>query len=274
MKKIDLKEMLVSGTPYLSKRTPGFINSAIIRVLSKVMHLEIINDFLEENRSLKNLDFIQAIFDKLNFSYILDQDKLYCIPESGRLIIVCNHPLGGLDALAVLHAVLKIRKDVKILVSNVFMYFENLSDLFISYNVYNNSYQKRNIKNISQSLQGEEVLILFPAALVSGFTLNGIRDRKWRNGPVYFARKYKAPVLPVHIGAKNSGLFYFASIIHRRAAMILLARELINKQDVTISLKLGKIIHPDSFTGSGQQFLSKKADLLREQVYKIGESNI
>lgn len=269
MEKIDLKKILESHTPYLNKNIPEFISNFFIKILEKVMHIKIMNGFLEKNTTSKGINFVQAIFDALNFSYDLVADDLCYIPAKGRLIVVCNHPLGGLDALAVLHAISTVRKDVKVIVSSALMNVTNLTDLFVPYNVYTVSYQRENINNISKSLRDEETLVFFPAALVSGLTWKGVIDRRWRNGPAYFAKKYKSPVLPLYIKAKNSKLFYIATAIHRRLAMILLPRELVNKKDTNITLKVGKIFPAESFNSNTRGFLMKQTSLLRERVYEL-----
>ncbi len=267
MKKIDLKKILESETPYLSKKIPRFISDFAIKNLNKLMKIKIMNDFIEKNTSVRGIDFIQSIFNTLNFSYDLDNSNY--IPAKGRLIVVCNHPLGGMDGLAALHAISSVRKDVKVIVSSVLMNIENLADLFIPYNVYNISAQKRNMNNISKSFHNEEAIIFFPAALVSRLTWNGIKDRQWRNGPAYFAKKYNSPVLPLYIQGRNTKLFYIATAIHRRLAMILLPREIINKKDVRITLKVGKIIPAETFSGNEQGFLLKLTNLLRKKVYNL-----
>ena len=52
--------------------------------------------------------------------------RIWRIPASGRLLIVANHPSGALDALALLDAVGKVRRDVRIVANDVLSALDNL----------------------------------------------------------------------------------------------------------------------------------------------------
>ncbi|MFP6900766.1 MAG: hypothetical protein VCA36_07460, partial [Opitutales bacterium] len=46
------------------------------------------------------------------------------IPEDGPLLVVANHPLGGLDGLALMNMILKRRPDCKLLANSILERFE------------------------------------------------------------------------------------------------------------------------------------------------------
>src|SRR5690606_40656573 len=64
----------------------------------------------------------------------------------------------------------------------------------------------------------------------------------WQGGFLHFARKAKAPVLPIFVSAKNSLLFYSASFIFKPLATALLAHEMFNKHSSEIKFRVGEVI--------------------------------
>ncbi len=62
-----------------------------------------------------------------------------------------------------------------------------------------------------------------------------------------FARSSKAPVLPVYIDARNSALFYGASMLYKPLATMLLVQEMFKQKHKSISMRIGELIPYDSF---------------------------
>jgi putative hemolysin len=121
-----------------------------------------------------------------------------------------------------------------------------------------------------QALNNEEAVIIFPAGEVSRASPRGIRDGKWQAGFLHFARKTKSPLLPIFISAKNSLLFYSASMLFKPLATALLAQEMFNKHSVEIKFRVGEVI-PQHAISSDQ--LADKALIkrLKKHLYKIGK---
>ena len=215
-------------------------------------------------------DFIDQVFDYFNFSYAVSHLDRRNIPASGRLVIVANHPLGALDGLALLKLVGEVRRDVKIVVNDVLMDFKAIDSLLLPVDNLNKSTQKSSIRHILSCLENEQAVIVFPAGEVSRIRPNGVRDGKWSAGFLSFAKKTKAPVLPVHVGARNSSLFYSSSVVYKPLSGMLLAHEMFNKHSKTINFRIGEPIPYRSIESLplGKKELSK---LLRNEVYRLGK---
>jgi len=255
---------------------PGFADqSALIRnstlsLLRKLTREQEINSFLREHQGVTGIDFIDQIFDYFNFSYSISQRDRDNIPAHGRLIIVANHPIGSLDGLALLRLVSEVRRDVKIVANDMLMAFEPLHDLLLPLDNMTRSAYKESYKNIVQALNNDEAIIIFPAGEVSRAGPQGIRDGKWQAGFLHFARKTKAPILPIFVSAKNSLLFYATSMIFKPLATALLAQEMFNKRSAEIKFRVGEAI-PHHALESNQ--LADKAFVkrLKKHLYKIGK---
>ena len=269
MRKIDLKSIIENTHPVFNEKSPKFFKNIIIRLLERILHVKEINEFLEKNRGFRNIDFIDELFEYLEFSYSVSSKDRLKIPAEGKLIIISNHPLGALDGLSLIKVVSEVRPDVKIVANDLLVNIENLSDLFLPYDLFSYRAQKRNIERIHESLENDEAVIIFPAAEVSRLGPNGIKDSKWRNGAVKLASALNAPVLPVCIDARNSMLFYLLTSLNNGLGLFLLPHEMFNKRKDTIELKIGNPIPADAFNNKINTKVQNS--LLKKHLYKIGK---
>ena len=244
---LNIEESIVSKFPVFAHQAP-IIRDSTLSILRKLTHEQEINQFLNDNHGITGLDFIDRIFDYFNFGYSVSQRERKNIPSHGRLIIIANHPIGSLDGLALLRLVSEVRPDVKIIANDMLMIFEQLHELLLPLdNMASGSY-KQSYKNILQALNQEQAIIIFPAGEVSRASPKGIYDGKWQAGFLHFARKTRAPILPVFVSAKNSLLFYGASLIFKPLATALLANEMFNKHSVEIKFRVGEVIPHTALT--------------------------
>ncbi|OUR83468.1 GNAT family N-acetyltransferase [Cycloclasticus sp. 46_120_T64] len=266
---IDVENSLLQKYPRFQRKN-RWIKKPTISVLKKLTHEDEVNAFLNRHQHLMGFDFIDQVFDYFNFSYAVSHLDRRNIPASGRLVIVANHPLGALDGLALLKLVGEVRRDVKIVVNDVLMDFKAIDSLLLPVDNLNKSTQKSSIRHILSCLENEQAVIVFPAGEVSRIRPNGVRDGKWSAGFLSFAKKTKAPVLPVHVGARNSSLFYSSSMVYKPLSGMLLAHEMFNKHSKTINFRIGEPVPYRSIESLplGKKELSK---LLRNEVYRLGK---
>jgi len=271
MKEINIIDIVKSRYPNFLNNYPNIIKKIIYILIEKILYLNEINKFLKLHSNRKSFDFIEELFDYLDFSYMISDKDKQKIPIEGRLIVVSNHPLGSLDGLALLKSISQIRPDTKIIANDILEYITPLKDLIIPFNIESFKIQKENILKIEESLKKEECLIFFPAAEVSRLRYNGIKDSKWNKGPIYFAKKLNSPILPVFIKGRNTLLFYLISIISKSFSKLLLPREMFKQKGKTIEIKVGDFI-PNRAFNSDIIDIKTELKLLKKHVYRLGSN--
>src|SRR5271157_3601795 len=94
--KIDLEEIIRSKNPRILKLIPGFI----LNYVKRVIHQDQVNGALEKYKDKEGIDFVECILNEMgaNINVINPEN----IPATGRYIIASNHPLGGLDGMALM----------------------------------------------------------------------------------------------------------------------------------------------------------------------------
>lgn len=212
------------------------------KLLKKLLHEEEFQQFAARHRHLKGLDTVEQVLEHLNIRCAIPAHDLEQIPEHGPLVIVANHPTGTLDGLALLYAVSRVRRDVKVVTNRLLTHLEPLSSLFIPVDNINGRTAKAALQQMDRQLQNGGVLIFFPAGEVSRPTRRGIRDKKWHPGFIKLATKYRAPLLPVWIRAHNSALFYASTLLSENLPLLLLMQQMFRRRNSSLPIGIGQQI--------------------------------
>lgn len=247
---INVEKEIIRKFPKLENEMK-FLSKPIVKMASKLIKEDTINDFMKKNTHLSGFEFIDAVLEYFNFDFMVKNSELANIPNSGRVVIIANHPLGGLDALVLLKLISKVRSDVKIVANDFLNQFKNLQNLFLHIDNFKSKQAKENIKAIYTALEEEKAIIVFPAGEVSRLTKTGIKDQDWHKGFLNFAISSKSPILPVFIDAKNSKSFYTMSIINKTFSTLLLSNEMFKSKEKTINIKVGKLIPNEHIAPKG-----------------------
>ncbi|MGL5600893.1 MAG: lysophospholipid acyltransferase family protein [Silvania sp.] len=240
------------------------------RLLSKVLHEEEFQQFAADHPHLKGLDMVEQVLEHLDILCTISSRDLEQIPEHGPLVIISNHPTGTLDGLALMYVVSRVRRDVKVVTNRLLTHLEPLSSLFIPVDNLGGKTAKTSLVQMEQHLQNAGVLIFFPAGEVSRPTRHGIRDKKWHSGFIKMASKLRVPLLPVHIHAHNSLLFYASTLISPTLSMLLLMQQMFRRQHSRLPIKIGQQI-PWSHWFSATLSPREMAEQCRQHVIRLGK---
>lgn len=264
---INVEEEIIKKFPKI-KEKGNFLSKSILNIAKKIVHEEHINDFLIKNSHLKGFEFVDAVLDYFDFDYTVSSNDLQNIPTSGKVVIIANHPLGGLDALCLLKLIGSIRQDVKIVANDFLVGFEALKTLMIPIDNFKNRQSKNDIKAVYEALNNDEAIIIFPAGEVSRASAKGIKDPIWNKGFLNFAVNSNAPILPIFIDGKNSKIFYTISVINKTFSTLLLSHEMFKKKSKNINIKIGELISNEHIKPKG---IDKKylINLYKKHLYSL-----
>lgn len=251
----------------------GKENTLAVKALKKLLHEADFNAVIAENQHLRGYAFLDKLLNYFNFHYQVSNKSYNNIPSEGRLLIVANHPIGTLDGLALVKLIRSVRPDVRIVANRVLSHMEPLQSIFLPVDVLTDKKAlKDSYKAMLEALEHEEAVIMFPAGEVSRITPKGIRDGKWQSGFIKLAKKSHCPILPIHIKAKNSALFYSMSTLYKPLGTMLLVKEMFNKKGQEIKFKVGAPV-PFSVIEQTQQTNKQLCDRFRKHVLNLGKKN-
>ncbi len=262
---------MLSVQKQIEEVAPKFNKKQIVKLAKKVVREDDVNDFLKRNSHLSGLEFVDVVLDYFDFDFRVSNRDLLNIPTSGRVVIIANHPLGGLDGLVLLKLVSEIRKDVKIIANDFLSKIDALSSMFLNIDVFKEKNLKQNVQKVYKALNNEEAVIVFPGGEVSRAGLTGIKDGKWKSGFLNFAVRTDSPIVPVYVEAKNSKTFYAFSVLNKSLSTLLLPNEMFKNKSKTINLKIGEAVLSKDLPLKKH---SKKeiARLFRKHIYNLPKS--
>lgn len=266
MQQLSVESFMVHHYPMI-EQFPHTAKKLLFSGMKRLCHENQINEFLVANRHKDALSFIEAIIDYFDITIGLKKDEMARIPAYGRTVIIANHPLGALDALALIHLLKDVRKDIKIVANSFLGQFENLRDTLIPMDNIRGKMDRGVVTGIYQALSEEKAVIIFPAGEVSRARPSGVKDTKWKSGFLKIATKMKTPILPIYIKAKNSKSFYLLSMVNRSLATATLPHEMFKGRGKQIDFTIGKSIPYASYNIAIPT--NEKIKLLRKHFYRV-----
>jgi putative hemolysin len=266
---IHIENVFREKNPKLAGMIPGFVYG----YLRKKIHEDEINAILYDNRHLVGLDMVKATLDTIG--PVVSSEGLENIPKEKRAIIASNHPLGGIDGLALMQETGKVRKDIVFPVNDILLFLPSLKPLFIPINKHGSN--NENIKIIHETFESDKLVLYFPAGLVSRKQKGGIRDLEWKKTFVSKAKQYQRDVIPVHIIARNSNFFYNLARMRKKLGikanieMLYLADETFKQKGKKIHIIFGKPIPYETF--DKRYNYRVWAEKVKNYSYSLGKGN-
>lgn len=267
--KIDVDKVLRDRLPKHYKYIPRFV----VRWLERTICQDQLNAILLKMADKNSVDAATAALDEMNIT--VDATGLERLPD-GRFMFVSNHPLGGLDGLALISLLgNRYDKRIKFLVNDLLMAVEPLRGVFLPVNKYGKQARAAAVQ-IEEALQSDSQFITFPAGLCSRMQPDGsIADLPWQKAAVAHAINHHRDIVPIYFDAHNSRFFYrFAKWrkklgIKFNIELIFLPREMIKKSGSTLRVMIGEPIPWNTLDATHPK---QEAAHLRELVINMAPS--
>ena len=263
---ISVDKVIAANLPQLenSPKVKGLVKKG----LGYLLHEQEFVAFGDAYPHLQGIEFVEQVLDELDFDTRYKPKQIEHIPSEGKLVIVANHPIGSLDALALIKVLSSVRKDLKVVANRMLMSVTPMHSLLLPVDNLSGTSKKQELTNIHQHLREEGALLIFPAGEVSRLSPTGIKDCKWNSGFLRIAKKANCPILPIFIKAKNSPLFYGTSMIYKPLASLLLVKEMFKQRQKSLEFEIGASIPPESYLIENLKD-KEVVNLIRKQLYML-----
>jgi putative hemolysin len=176
------------------------------------------------------------------------------LPAKAGFILAPSHPTGIADGIAVFDTLKSVRPDMAIFANrDALRVAPGFRDMLIpvEWRQGEKSHAKSRdtLEMTARSFASNKAIVLFPSGRIAYWNEGVLTERPWQTSLVALARRYRYPVIPAHITARNSGLFYFLSRYSTELRDMTVFHELLNKKGRSFSITIGKPIAADALDG-------------------------
>ena len=201
---INIGEVLRQRLPRYSRMIPR----CVVRSLERTVCQDELNRLLRENFPRRGADFCRGVLDDLGVKVRFHNTGNLPPKEHKRVLFVSNHPLGGLDGMALIDFVRDYYGvEPRFIVNDLLTAIEPLSDTFIPVNKHG-AQSRQAIEALDEAFASDVPLLMFPAGLVSRRGKKGVvADLEWQKMFVTKARRYARDIIPLHFYGENSSFF-------------------------------------------------------------------
>ena len=255
---IDIEQVIRSRFP----KAPRLFT----RFIKRLLHQDFLNGFFRQGYT--GIGFCHEALKYLNVKIEVEGT----IPEGGPYTFVSNHPLGGIDGLALLDLIGTGGRDVRLLGNDFLTAVKGLAPMIVP--ISKVGMQSRNLKsNIDQAFSSDVNMLVCPAGKVSRLTDGVIQDQKWTKTFLQKSIETQRDIVPIHFIGENSRRFYrigrIEKFFHLRfpLGMLFLPDEMYRAQGSTYRVIIGRPISYKTFDSS--KSLNDWAQHIRKTVYEL-----
>lgn len=218
--RLDVAEVLRDRMPRLSRLIP----KGVVRWLERTICQDEMNRLLEENRGKTGADFCRGVLGSLEIEVDVKHPERLPSKEDRRVLFVSNHPLGGLDGMALIDIIQQhYGGQVWFIVNDLLMAIKPLNDVFLPINKHG-AQSRQAAAAIEKAFSGNDPVIIFPAGLCSRLRkvpFNGKRrkmvaDLPWRKMFVNKCIQHHRDIVPLYFSGQNSPHFYKVANLRKR----------------------------------------------------------
>ncbi|MEM1211870.1 MAG: GNAT family N-acyltransferase [Planctomycetota bacterium] len=243
-------------------------------VLNRTLRLPALNRIYQTALRLpSDRPFVDRCLDALNVSVRIESGGLSEVPADGPLVMVANHPFGGIEGLVLARLLRERRPDVKLLANSMLSVLPELREHFFFVDPFGGPEAvRRNAASMRAALEwvgSGHALGVFPSGEVSHLHLSSrrIEDPVWNPSVGRIVQRTGAAALPVYFDGRNSTAFQLAGLAHARLRTLMLPNEMLRRRGRRVPIHIGRPVSPRRLERLGDA--QRTTDYLRVRTYLL-----
>ncbi len=245
--KTRIDPLIAERAPWLHR--PGLLSSISHRPLERALAYPATIALATLLKDASSREIMDAMARRL--ARDVELTGLTNIPRSGAALIVANHPTGIADGIMLHHLIRRVRPDAYYYANrDILRVLPQMEDIIAPVEWRED---KRSPASARETLQftrkavdAGRLGVIFPSGRLAKRRGLQLHERPWMASAARLAKKFDLPVIPVHVRARNSALFYLFDLIHPTLRDITLFNETLNKDRQPFRLTVGEPISPSA----------------------------
>ncbi|MEL6505696.1 MAG: 1-acyl-sn-glycerol-3-phosphate acyltransferase [Pseudomonadota bacterium] len=263
-----LNLLIAERAPWLFKRAG--LNALCRRMLMSLLDYENTLTLAHQLRD-QSPQAIAATMEGLIARHV-SVSGLHNIPPQGPALVVANHPTGIADGIVVQHALGAVRRDVFFYANaDILRVLPQLDRMIapVEWRKGQRSHAKtrETLAYTRKAIREKRLGVIFPSGRLAKRCGLRLRERPWMASAAMIARKYDLPVIPVHVQAHNSALFYALDMLHPTLRDVTLFHETLNKDKQPFEITIGAPIEAETLPKKSEDAIA----LLHQKTMALGE---
>lgn len=262
-----VNQLIEERAPWLRREGAG------VAIARKLLHL-----LLQYERTVKigealepfpGRTALQSLYEMI--AHHVEVSGLENVPRSGPAMVVCNHPTGIADGIVLFGVLSTIRPDLFIFANaDAVRVLPSLGEVIapVEWRPEKRTHRqnRETMDYTRRAFEDGRLAVLFPSGRLAKRRWLSLHERPWMASGAMMVRKFNLPVVPLHITARNSALFYLFDRIHPTLRDITLFHEVLNKPRQRYRLTIGRVIEPDALPANS----AEATEVLRALTLELG----
>ncbi len=252
----------------------GFLKNPVATAVMKLSKIDEVNALYDKLKNKHGKDFFDSFVQERGLKYVVFEEDLAKIPQTGPFIVVSNHPLGAIDGILMCKILSEVRPDFKIMGNFLLEKIQPMEPYVIAVNPFEGDRKSihsstAGMRETLQHLQNGGCVGIFPAGEVSNKNneYNEVRDKEWEKPALKLIKMAKVPVVPMYFHATNSRIFYNMAKLHPDLQTMMLPAEMMRKRDHPIRIRIGKAVSVKTI--EDQDNTKELSDFLQNKIYML-----
>jgi putative hemolysin len=260
-------QLIEERAPWMRRRGP------LVTLARPILH-----SLLQYDRTIKvgealeplpGTAVLQSLYDML--CQHVEVSGLENVPRQGPCMVIANHPTGIADGIVLFGALSRVRPDLFIFANaDALRVMPQLEAVIapVEWRPERRTHKqnRETMDYARRAFEAGRMAVLFPSGRLAKRRWWSLHERPWMASGAMMARRFNLPVVPLHITARNSALFYLFDRIHPTLRDITLFHEVLNKTRQRYRLSLGPVIEPETLPANSGEAI----EVLRARTLELG----
>lgn len=235
------------------------------RVLRPLFKKQSIEQTFQDSQAWDEERLIDKILQELEVSFQYFEDELKRIPTEGPGILICNHPLAGIDALLLIKLLSSVRSDLQIIGSDLWQDLKPIAHFWNLEGSAGNS--------ISEGLEAGKLVAVFPAKGISrNYRISKLQleDGPWDDELVEQIAQAGVSVTPIYFKANQTLIYHLLQRLGPTFQDLKIPSEIRSYKSRPVTIRIGRSIYPKEISRFAE--VRQLREFFRQRIFLLSQA--